>query len=286
VNYDSPREIRDYLSRHSVALKKRWGQNFLISAPVREKLVRLLEIRPGDVVWEVGPGLGAITDLLVREAEAVVAFEVDYAFIRHLRERFAGAGILRIVEGDFLKTWEASRSQAGDPERIVGNLPYRSASGIVGALIVKECRFHRAVFTVQKELAERMVAVPRTKSYSSFSVLCQAFCQVVNRGDVNPGAFYPAPAITSTIVELGRRDAELAIRDRDLFIALTRELFVSRRKTIRNNLAASRTLRGVDADRLADALEQTGLNPDARAETLRVEQFVAFSNRIAELQQP
>lgn len=285
MNYDSPREIRDYLSRNSVALKKRWGQNFLISAPVREKLVRLLDIRPGETVWEVGPGLGAITELLVQTADAVVAFEVDYAFIRHLRERFSGSDNLRIVDGDFLKTWAAVRAESGDPERIVGNLPYRSASGIVGALIVNECRFQRAVVTVQKELAERMTASPGTKNYSSFSVLCRAFCRVVDRGDVNPGAFYPAPGITSTVVELAWRGAEPAVGDRELFIRLTRELFVSRRKTIRNNLAASPTLRGLDPQRLADALEQTGVDPDARAETLRVEQFVAFSNRVAALQE-
>jgi 16S rRNA (adenine1518-N6/adenine1519-N6)-dimethyltransferase len=108
---------------------------------------------------------------------------------------------------------------------------------------------------------------------------------VADRGDVNPGAFYPAPAITSTIVELRWRDREPMIHDRELFIQLTRELFASRRKTIRNNLAASRTVRGVSAGRLARALEETGVDPDARAETLLVEQFAAFSNRVAELQE-
>jgi 16S rRNA (adenine1518-N6/adenine1519-N6)-dimethyltransferase len=275
VNPDSPAEIRALLEERGLALKKRWGQNFMVNRGARERLVGLLEPRPGSGVWEIGPGLGSMTAMILERAGALTAFEVDRGLCRFLEETLGGRPGFRLVPGDFLETWRDARASFGDPERVLGNLPYRSASIIISALLEGGLGAERMIFTVQKELAERMTAPPGGKSYSSFSVLCQSCCVVTGRGDLQPGSFWPVPEVVSSVVELRPRENAPRGAALQALTLLTRGLFASRRKTIRNNLAGAGFGALFTAEQARAALEKEGIDPAWRAERIPPETFAA-----------
>ncbi len=268
MNHDSTAEIRSLLASRGLSLKKRWGQNFLVNRAARERIVSLLDVRPRERAWEIGPGLGAMTELLLAAGAETFAFEVDRGLCRWLSQSFAGASGFTLVPGDFLDTWQGVRDSAGPPDRILGNLPYRSASLMIAAAVEGELRPHRAILTVQRELAQRMTARPGEKAYSSFTVLCRSSFSIEQRGDLKPGSFYPAPEVVSTIVELrpladAPRGPTLALLSR-----LSRALFQARRKTLRNNAAGLSAAKGepLDPDRVLGAFERVGFAPGMRAE--------------------
>ena len=279
MNPDSPAEIRAALEEMGIALKKRWGQNFLVNRGARERLAAMLDPRPGELAWEIGPGLGSMTALLLQRGVRLLAFEVDRGLCRHLRESHGSEADFMLVEGDFMKNWKSALAEHGAPRRVLGNLPYRSASLMIAALVEGGVRPDTMVFTVQRELAERMAADPRSKAYSSFSVLCQACFSVEARGDLKPGSFYPAPEVVSTIVEMRPRQDGLDPEAVAILSGLLRGLFTARRKTLRNNLLAGRFAAGVTAERVAEALEAEGIDPGARAEELPPETFVRLARR-------
>jgi 16S rRNA (adenine1518-N6/adenine1519-N6)-dimethyltransferase len=288
--YDSPQKIRALLERLGIGLKKRWGQNFMINPGAREKIVGLLDPGPRDSVWEIGAGLGALTAGLLRRAGRLIAFEVDRGLARFLKETFAAEPGFILIEGDVLKTWPEAARRYGVPDRLVGNLPYRSASAILGDFAEAGFRPARLVVTVQRELARRIAARPGGKNYSSFSVLCQSAFRIREQGDLRPGSFYPPPEVVSTIVELEPRADLRQPRDRELFLALVRGLFVSRRKTLRNNLLGWAAVAGgrepavlppgMDTARLLEAARAAGIDPSIRGEQLAVEDFVRLADAI------
>jgi 16S rRNA (adenine1518-N6/adenine1519-N6)-dimethyltransferase len=279
MNPDSPAEIRATLEEMGIALKKRWGQNFLVNRGARERLVAMLDPRPGELAWEIGPGLGSMTALLLRRGVRLIAFEVDRGLCRHLRDEYTRESDFTLVEGDFMKTWKSALAEHGAPRRVLGNLPYRSASLMIAALVEGGVRPDAMVFTVQRELAERMAADPRSKAYSSFSVLCQASFSVEDRGDLKPGSFYPKPEVVSTVVEMKPRQDGLEPEAVAILSGLLRGLFTARRKTLRNNLLAGRFAAGVTAEGIAEALEAEGIDLGARAEELSPETFVRLARR-------
>jgi len=281
MNHDSPAEIRAELARRSLTLKKRWGQNFLINRGARESLVAWLSPGEGQLVWEIGPGLGAMTELLLSRALTCIVFEIDRGLCRYLEEVFGERSGFSIVQGDFVKTWRKAREEHGPPGFLLGNLPYRSASLMVADIIEGGLQLQRAILTVQREAADRMCARPGLKSYSSFSILCQASFTPRTLGDLKPGSFYPAPEVVSTVVELTPRpDAPQGIT-REVLGALTRGLFASRRKTIRNNLAAARLPEGIRWESALEVLQKQGIDPGARAEELPPEMFVRAAEVLA-----
>ena len=277
MNFDSPAEIRALLEERGLALKKRWGQNFLVNRGARQRLVEILEPLPHETVWEIGPGLGAMSELLAGAAARVFAFEVDRGLCRFLEESLQGLSSFTLVPGDFLDTWKGTLQLRGTPDRILGNLPYSSASLMIADIIEAGVRPTRMVFTVQRELADRMASPPGQKSYSSFSVLCQSCFNVADRGDLQPGSFYPVPEVVSSIVEM---TAAADAPSGDVLIslsALARSLFSSRRKTIRNN---------VKDGAVRVALEKEGIDPGLRAEQLPPAVFVRLARRLTGASSP
>jgi 16S rRNA (adenine1518-N6/adenine1519-N6)-dimethyltransferase len=271
MNPDSPADIRALLETKGLALKKRWGQNFLVNRGARERLVSILSPRKDETVWEIGPGLGAMTGMLAAGAGRVFAFEVDRGLCRWLEETAGGLPNFTLVPGDFLETWKGVRETHGVPDRILGNLPYRSASLMIADLVENGARPKSMVFTVQRELADRMASAPGQKSYSSFSVLCQA-CFIVNgRGDLQPGSFYPVPDVVSSIIEMTPAPWAPDPLELTALSRVARMLFASRRKTLRNNAK--------DAA-VADALRQEGIDLGLRAEQISPEVFLRLARRL------
>ena len=274
------------LDERGLALKKHWGQNFLVNRGARERLVTLLEIQANQTVWEIGPGLGSMTGLLTKRAAHVFAFEVDYGLCRFLQETFAGAPSFTLVPGDFLETWKGVVSEHGPPDRLLGNLPYRTASLMIADLIEGGLRPRVCVVTVQRELAQRMASGPGTKNYSSFSVLCQSCFHVTDRGDLQPGSFYPVPEVVSSIVEMRPKNDAPDARTLFVLSALCRGLFSSRRKTIRNNLASGMLEPHVPAEAVRTALAAEGIDLGSRAEQLSPEIFLRLARVLTGLSAP
>jgi len=288
-NYDSASELSAYIKSRGMGMQKRFGQNFLVSRNSRERIVHLLGAQPGEKIWEIGPGLGSVTHLLVEKGFPVVVFEIDHGFISALGEIFpvnspdATAGGIRIVDGDFMKTWKGEYTSHGAPDRVVGNLPYNCASQIIAEFVENAIR-PPMVVTVQKEMAQRMAARVGEKNYSAFSVLIQLGYTVKLEADLKSGCFYPAPDVTSTIVTLTPR-SEFPAEPGVIFwfLALTSSLFSSRRKTIRNNIRSAGRLASFDPADVDAAFAKAGVDPGSRAETLPPETFLALARALADL---
>jgi 16S rRNA (adenine1518-N6/adenine1519-N6)-dimethyltransferase len=285
LNYNSPAEIRRTLDALGVRLQKRWGQNFLVNQGARRAIVSLLEPERGDTVWEIGPGLGTLTALLLPHVRLLLAFEIDRGLIRYLQESFADRGNFRLVGGDALKTWRTCYEEQGAPDKIVGNLPYGSASALIGSLAENRVASGRLVFTVQRELAERMTAAPGTKSYSSFSVLCQLAYRISRRMQLKPGSFFPAPEVHSTVLLLEPNAEVLEVPHWDAFLRCLRLLFRSRRKTMRNNLLAAGSASADRVKKMDGIFEELGIDPRTRGERLAPPELLRLSQRLAPLLQ-
>ncbi|MFI3257545.1 MAG: rRNA adenine N-6-methyltransferase family protein, partial [Spirochaetales bacterium] len=174
INYNSPTMLKAFLEFHNMAMQKKFGQNFLVNEHARKKLTDALELSSGTRVWEIGPGLGALTQCVLQRGAKLTAFEIDRGFSAILTDIFKDeilAEQFTLIQGNVLKTWKAE-SEKFVPERLCGNLPYNIAAVLIADMISASVRFERAVLTVQKEVAVRMSAKPKTADYSSFSVLC------------------------------------------------------------------------------------------------------------------
>lgn len=265
--------------------RKRWGQNFLINPGARKRIVDLLEIEKGQIVWEIGPGLGAMTKDILERNGGLTAFEIDPGYCEYLSMAFNDKG-LQLVPGDVLKTWEDHWNNSGAPHKILGNLPYNAASAIIGDLLEKQSIPQAMVFLVQDEMGQRMTAKVGSKNYSSFSVLCQYSCEIQDGGKLNAGSFYPAPRVASRIIRMTRKDRALTPNNWELFLKLVRGLFNSRRKTLKNNLQslAGRGFAGGNFIAMEKVFKDASIDLGLRPERLTVDQFVLLSNGLSYLE--
>lgn len=280
INYDSPQDLRRFLEGRGLGTLKKYGQHFLINPDVRKKLLDALEMSPGDAVWEIGPGLGAMTAGLLERGASVTAFEVDRGFSEVLRGCFLDR--FELVQGDVLKTW---RSAAAPAPYLLGNLPYNIAAALLADFIEENRFFKRMVVTVQREVARRIMARPGSKDYSSFSVLCRSAYTISPLMVIRGTSFYPVPRVDSQGVRFDLRTDVDPRAYPALFRPLVRGLFASRRKTVGNNLRAFISpymIKGGDIRRIgAEALALAGIDPHERAEDLSLERFVSLAGVLA-----
>jgi 16S rRNA (adenine1518-N6/adenine1519-N6)-dimethyltransferase len=237
---------------------QRLGQHFLIKGSILERIAAAACPEETDLVLEIGPGRGALTEKLLNRARRVVAIELDAGLAELLRSRFGAAGRLEVVEGDVLAT---DLAQWG-PVPIAGNLPYYITSPILEK--TGKLRFPRSVFLMQKEVAERLVATPGHREYGFLTVQTALFSKAKILFEVKPAAFRPPPKVDSAVVQLVPR--EPVVEDAEGFLRFAAQCFRHKRKTIRNNLAGTYAV---------DEWPEAGL----RAEQLPLEQFVEMYRR-------
>jgi 16S rRNA (adenine1518-N6/adenine1519-N6)-dimethyltransferase len=250
------------------APRKRFGQHFLTDTRVLDSIADALGDVSGTTVLEIGPGRGALTDRLVARAARVVAIEVDRDLVQHLRARYADRPNVEIVEADVLTTTLADL--AGGPFVLAGNVPYYITTPIIFHALQLP-RPEKAVYLVQKEVAERMAAPPGDKTYGALSVNLQAVVDVELLRKVLPGAFNPPPAVDSAVVRITPKaeaaiEPELEERYRSFVLAA----FGLRRKQL---VRVIRTVASLDAERALDVVTRCGLDPMARPETLTPVEF-------------
>jgi 16S rRNA (adenine1518-N6/adenine1519-N6)-dimethyltransferase len=274
-NYNSPVSIRAFLDKNGLGMRKKFGQNFLINPVIRHELASALKAEAGDGVWEIGPGIGAMTSLLLEKGLSVRAFEIDTGFTRVIKGLFPENKSLTLVEGDVLKTWPAQPSAP----YLLGNLPYNIAATFLAELIVQGRFFKRMVVVTQREVALRMAASPSSADYSSFSVICSSAYRVKPLMLIKSASFYAKPNVDSQGVLLELKDT-CALPPS--FFPLVKRLFLSRRKTVKNNLAAFFAPDAATRNQAlaSAALEKCGIDGARRAEELSLEDFLRLAKTI------
>jgi 16S rRNA (adenine1518-N6/adenine1519-N6)-dimethyltransferase len=270
--------LRDVIRRHDLIARKSLGQNFLLDLNLTARIARAAGPLEGVDVVEIGPGPGGLTRaLLAHGARRVVAVERDERAVAALAEIAARyPGRLDVIAGDAL-AFDPRPHLSGDQARIVANLPYNIATALLVSWLTTEPWppwYDRLVLMFQREVAERIVAAPGSKTYGRLSVLAGWRTQARILFDIAPSAFVPPPKVTSSVVELIPRQTPLAC-DRRTLERITEAAFGQRRKMLRQSL---RSL-GSDAPAL---LAAAGIDPTARAEDIPVDGFVALARALAE----
>ena len=285
MNHDSITEIRALLEERGIALKKRFGQNFLVNRAIRNRLGDLIEqalpaeYPPGSEVWEIGPGLGALTDQLLDRKIPLRLFEIDRGVVRILSERYGDA--IPIEEGDFLRTVRTVLARdvlpmaPAVPLAIVGNLPYHSAGAMVPRIIEEAIPVPVMVFLLQKEMVDRLVSAPGSGDYSALSVLVQTHYGVTREFSVSAAAFYPRPRVGSAVALFRERHDRPGPELTRQISLVTRTAFAQRRKTLRNTLRE-----------YLPCLEECGIDPGLRPEQLAPEEFFAIARKDLERNSP
>jgi len=263
---------RDRDPRGNPPIRKNLGQHFLNDRRILQRLVDALEIRGNETVIEVGPGRGSLTALLVERAARLILIEYDRALAARLRTQYASTPSVSVVEADVL-TVNLSDAAAGAPYRLIGNVPYYITTPILFHAL-EHPRPERAVYLVQREVAERIAAAPGSSEYGALSVNVQATSTAKMLFRVAPGAFNPPPKVESAAVSIEPRvDPVVSPGEETAYRRFVLDAFGMRRKQLRRVL---RSVWQVSAEHAEAALASADVDPTARPETLSPEQFAAL----------
>lgn len=273
-----PGVTRHILKAFDLHASKRLGQNFLIHGGTVEAIVETADICPGDRVLEIGPGIGTLTQGLAEAGASVTAVELDKKLPTVLAETLSGYDRVRIVGGDILKT-DIPALMGEEPFKVVANLPYYITTPILLTLLERRLPITRIVTMVQREVAERMIALPGGRDYGALSVAVQYYTEPRLAIEVSPRCFLPPPAVESAVMDcVVRKTPPVAVEDEKHFFRVVRAAFGQRRKTIGNALKSL----GLPRDILQGALSKAGIDPLRRGETLSLSEFAALAGALTE----
>jgi 16S rRNA (adenine1518-N6/adenine1519-N6)-dimethyltransferase len=271
-------EVRATLGEAEFRPRKRLGQNFLIHENIIDSIVQLLNLASQDEIVEIGPGLGFLTRRLVDRAKRVWAVEIDSALVDRLKQSSLGShpafqlihnDILKVAPEDFLPPHKV---------KLVGNLPYNISTPVLFRLFGWREHFSSLVLMMQKEVADRIASPPGTKTYGTLSVWCQVHGRISERVSVSPEAFFPKPKVRSTILKIDLyQEPLIPVKELPLLRGLVRAAFGQRRKTLGNAL---KSWLQRDRNEIESVLRLKGIDPVRRAETLRVEEFLALTHAL------
>lgn len=258
--------------------KKKFGQHFLLDKNIIRKIVAAAQISEGDCVIEIGPGTGALTEGLLQAGARVLAIEVDRDMVGFLKEKFPD---LEVINQDALRlSYSWLSKERKERFKVVSNLPYNISGPILARFLSEREAFTRLVLMFQKEVAERLVARPGTKAYGTLSVFTQAFTDVKIEFNVSKNLFTPRPKVDSSVVSMKvLPEPKVEIGDEAFFRAVVRAAFGTRRKTLTNALKSL----GLEKDLVAAALEEAGIDPQRRGETLDLKEFSILAGALSRL---
>ena len=281
----TPTRTVDIMRRYDIKMKKSLGQNFLIEPQILDKMIETGQIDHHTTVVEIGPGIGALTEFLARNAKEVIAFEIDSRFVEILKETLSNYDNVTIHHQDILKVNfnDLIYQNLHDAERlvVVANLPYYITTPIIMNLIESNLKFDQLVMMMQKEVAERMTAAVNTKSYNSLTLAIQNTMDAKIAFIVPKSVFIPQPNVDSAVLSLTRLEHPIAEVDNlEKFHHLIQICFVQRRKTIWNNLRNAAKDLDLSLDQLETALDEAHIEKARRAESLTLEDYQRLYNAI------
>ena len=277
----NPQKTIEVIKKWNFAFNKRFGQNFLIDSHVLNKIIAGAEVSPEDVVLEIGPGIGTMTQYLAEAAGKVIAVEVDKNLLPILEETLAPYDNVQVIHADVLSldlNQLVEEQAGGKPIKVVANLPYYITTPIIMGLFEQHVPLANMTVMVQKEVAARMKAGPGTKDYGALSLAVQYYAEPYIVANVPQNCFMPRPNVDSAVIRLTRFDhPPVEVRDETLMFKLIRASFNQRRKTLVNGLNNASDLQ-LSKAQILEVLGSLGLPETVRGEALTLEQFAAITN--------
>lgn len=271
----------DLVKKHGFKFTKSLGQNFLIDDNIVDKIVAGAGIGPGDKIIEVGPGIGTLTREMASRAETLMAVEIDKNLIPILADTLGDYDNVKIVNEDIIKAnirGLIDENLGGGPVKLVANLPYYITTPIIMRFLEENINVTDIVVMVQKEVAERMNAQPGGKDFGALSVAVQYYCDTEIVAKVPRHLFVPQPNVDSIVIALRiRPERKYKVDDEDLYFKVVKAAFGQRRKTLLNSISSMGNL---SKDQVKEALEEAGIDPKRRGETLSLDEFAILSNVI------
>lgn len=278
MNVTSPRVLLAAWQMHA---RKQLGQHFLENSATSEMIVKRCRVMPEDVVLEIGAGLGALTIPVARIAKKVYAVEKDHNIISLLKTELTSNSVFNVIliEKDILRVnIEEFAEEANRKILVLGNLPYNISSQVLVKLIKARNTVSRAILMFQKELAQRITAKPGCKEYGRLTVMLNYCAYIKKVADVKAAQFFPRPKVDSEVLEIIFRDSLKYSTDEEFLYRVIKAAFGQRRKNLKNALTGSEL--HIAAETSRHALENAGIDPTRRAETLTVEEFVRLRDRL------
>ena len=283
----NPQKTIEVIQKYEFAFQKKFGQNFLIDTHVLDKIISAAEITKDDLVVEIGPGIGTMTQYLACAAREVVAIEIDKMLIPILQDTLSAYDNVTIINEDVLKVdlnKLAEEKNGGRPVKVVANLPYYITTPIIMGLFENHVPLHSITIMVQKEVADRMRMGPGTKDYGALSLAVQYYAEPYLVANVPPNCFMPRPNVGSAVIRLTVHEKPpVTVRDESLMFRLIRASFNQRRKTLANGLNNSPELH-YSKEQIAEAIEKLGTSPSIRGEALTLEQFALLADILLEME--
>lgn len=268
------------MSQHYPRPRKALGQNFLTDRNIIAKILTAAHLEPTDCVLEVGPGRGALTELLAQQVHRLVAVEFDRDLAAILRQRFNSEPQVTIHEQDVLKV-DFAKLLGGDRFKVVANLPYNISTPVLFRFLEERQRFTKLVVMLQKEVGERLAAPPDCSDYGVLTVLFRQWFEVKREFLVPPGCFHPSPKVDSVVISLvPLAESRVTVGEQALFERVVKAAFAMRRKTLWNCLKSADLLESVA---LAQLLERCGIDGRRRGETLNLDEFALLSRNLQDV---
>ena len=275
----NPQVTIETIKKYKFAFQKRFGQNFLIDGHVIEKIIRAADISKDDVVLEIGPGIGTMTQYLAETAGKVYAVEIDKNLIPILEDTLSDYDNVTVINEDILKLdiGELIKEEKGNL-KVVANLPYYITTPIIMGLLENHIPAKSITVMVQKEVAERMQAGAGSKDYGALSLAVQYYAEPYIAANVPPNCFMPRPNVGSAVIRLTSfSKPPVEVKDEKLMFKIIRASFNQRRKTLQNGINNSPDL-NFTKEQVADALKELGKNENVRGETLTLSEFASLSD--------
>ena len=279
----SPKYVKEIIDKYEFGFSKSLGQNFLIDGNVLNNIIKMGKITKEDLILEIGPGIGTLTEELALNSKKVVAVEIDKNLLPILDETLKAYDNIEIVHGDILKIDIEKlilEKLDGGPIKVVANLPYYITTPIIGKLLEENLNIQSIIVMIQKEVAHRIVAKPNTKDYGALSIFINFYTDPEIILKVPKTVFMPQPKVDSAVVKLNLKE-ELPNIDRELFFKVVKSAFGKRRKTILNSLSTGEL--GLEKEIIKNVLEEANIPPNFRAENLKIEDFIKISETLPPL---
>lgn len=279
----NPQNTIAILQKYDFSFQKKFGQNFLIDTHVLDKIIFAADITKEDMVLEIGPGIGTMTQYLAVAAGKVIAVEIDKNLIPILSDTLSDFGNVTVINEDVLKLdiKKLAEENGGRPIKVVANLPYYITTPIIMGLFENNVPVESITVMVQREVAQRMQTGPGNKDYGALSLAVQYYASPYIVANVPPNCFMPRPKVGSAVIRLTRHEKPpVEVTDEKLMFDIIRASFNQRRKTLANGLNNSEKLE-FPKEVLIEAIETLGKGPSVRGEALSLEEFAKLSNHIA-----
>lgn len=276
---------RDLIKKHNFKIAKKFGQNFLVDESILKTIIDCSELSKDDCVLEIGPGLGAMTQVLCEKAGRVLAVEIDRELIPILKVLLFSFNNFKLINEDILKLdlkTVLEENFGASPVKVVANLPYYITTPIIMKLLEENIKFKSITVMVQKEVGERLAAAPGGKDYGALTVAVQYRCITNKIMVVPPESFMPRPEVESMVVRLDSRDKPpVTLIDEKMYFRVVRASFGQRRKTLLNALKAGNL--GRSKEELKSILSKHNIDENRRGETLSLEEFASIANELSSL---